>query len=126
MEQITVRFYEETYNKLSEFAQKKKMELAPYIRQLVELGLRIEEMSEQKTEGDNNSDNAIENTLHLHQKLLEKDLTSTYEMIYLIRYILASLPEKSAGDHAKILEGAKTKAKAYVEVLLEQNEEKNV
>src|SRR5687767_14866146 len=113
MERITISFYEEIYEKITQRAQMKRMRVASYVRQLVELGLRIEEMSEQK-QSDNTRPDPVEEALALQQKLLQKEFISSQETLYLVRYILANIPEKNAGDHAKMLEAAKAKAQAVL------------
>lgn len=120
MERISIGFYPEIYTKLEKRADQKKLKLAQYIRQLVELGLRIEEMSEQK-EGDKTDQNPIEKALAFQQKLLQKGFLSSHEALYLVRYMLPHLEEKNSGDHAKMLEAAKVKSQSLLEILIEEN-----
>jgi hypothetical protein len=120
MERITVSFSGETYEKIAKRADTKQMKVAAYVRQLVELGLRIEEMSEQKS-SENQTKDPLEKSLQLLQKLLQKEFTSNQETLYLVRYILTNIAEKNTGDHAKMLDAAKVKAQTILEVILEEN-----
>lgn len=119
MERITIGFYPEIYEKLEERAKQKNLKVSQYVRQLVDLGLRIEEMSEQKSDN-NTSTDPIEKALAFQQKLLQKEFLSSHETLYLVRYLLANSPEKNSGDHSKMLEAAKMKAQSLLEVLNEE------
>lgn len=118
MDRITIAFYPETFAKLTEGAAKKKTSIAHYVRELVDMGLKIEELSAKK-DNEKPDKNAIETLLELQQSLLKKEFIANYESLYLTRYILANLPEKTPGDHQKMLDGAKLKAQSLLEILLE-------
>lgn len=117
MNQIPVGFDKKTEEKLRRNAKAKEMKLAQYIRTLVDIGLQVEEMSERK-ESAKESKDSLMSALEFQQKLLQKGLISSYEILYLTRYILAKLPEDKSGEHNQILDSAQTKAKSLVEGLL--------
>jgi hypothetical protein len=116
MNQIPVRIDKKTEEKLRAQAKEKDMKLSQYIRHLIEIGLRIEEMSKQQ-EQDKPHQNPILDELQLHKKWFQKNLQSSYETLYLTRYLLTHLPEEKTGDHHQFLDQAQTKAKAFVEGL---------
>jgi hypothetical protein len=116
MNQIPVRIDKKTEEKLRTQAKEREMKLSQYIRHLIEIGLKIEEMSKQQEQNKSNH-NPILDELQLHKKWFQKSLQSSYETLYLTRYLLAHLPEEKAGEHHQFLEQAQTKAKALVEGL---------
>jgi len=113
MERITVSFHDELYKTLEKNSEQKKIALAKYVRDLVEIGLRIEEMtaeSDEKKSGLNGLD-AI-------KKMLESDLKATQEILYMTRYIIVNLPNGNAQKHDEIRSEARVRAKAFVEGML--------
>lgn len=119
MNQISITFPKKTKEKLHQNAQQKEIAIAQYIRDLVDIGLRVEEMSAQKkTDGDKPDPLIAE--FDLFKKLLQKDLVSSYEMLYLIRYILTKMPEKTPGEYHTFLDQAETKAQSFVAGLLDK------
>lgn len=116
MKQIPVAFDKNTEEKLRKNSKKKDMKLAQYIRSLVDVGLRVEEISEQNASSEGKSN--LTNELEFHKKLFHKDLLSGYETLYLTRYILSLLPEEKPGEHNKTLDTAKLKAQSFVEGLI--------
>lgn len=119
MKQICITFDDELQEKLRRNAKDKNMKLGQYIRNLVDLGLRVEEMSAQKKTGDDKPDPLI-SELDLFKNLLQKDLVSSYEMLYLIRHILTKMPEKTPGEHRTFSDQAETKAQSFVAGLLDK------
>ncbi len=119
MERITVSLYEEISEKINQRAKAKRLKPAAYTRQLIELGLRIEEMSEQKNE-DQNKEDPIEKALTSLKKLVEKEFLASQESLYLVRYLLANSNEKNSGDNKKMLEQAKLKSQSVLEVYQEE------
>ena len=105
MNRISIGFYPETYTKLEKRAKEKRLTLAEYTRQIVELGLRLEEMSAKK-EGEESNKDPLEQALNFLKKLAKKEFATAQETLYLTRYILGISPEKNQGDHAKMLEAA--------------------
>lgn len=116
MKQIPIGFDKKTEEKLRKNSKERDIKLAQYVRSLVEIGLRVEEMSEQKANKQNAKDELLDELI-FHKKLLQKGLVSNYESLYLIRYILAHLPEDKLGEHNQMLDNAQMKAKSLVEGL---------
>lgn len=46
MERITISLYDEIHEKINSRAKEKRLQVSAYARQLIELGLKIEEMSD--------------------------------------------------------------------------------
>jgi hypothetical protein len=119
MKQICITFDDELQEKLRRNAKEKNTKLGQYIRNLVDLGLRVEEMSAQKkAEGD--KPDPLTEEFALFKKLLQKNLVSSYEMLYLIRHILTKMPEKTPGEHRAFADQAETKAQSFVAGLLDK------
>ncbi len=116
MKQISIGFDKRTEEKLRKNAKERDLKLAHYVRSLVDIGLRVEEMSEQKS-AKKNDEGVLLDELMFHKKLLQKGLLSNYESLYLIRYILAHLPEDKPGEHNQMLDNAQMKAKSLIEGL---------
>lgn len=117
MERITVSFYDEIVQKMTERATKKNISLAQYVRDLVSIGLRVEEMSEQKN-SENDGDDSLQRELDALKKLQRKSLDSSYESLYIVRHILINLLEKDPARHTEILDTAKIKSKSFVDGLV--------
>lgn len=122
MKQIPIAFDKQTEEKLRNNAKIKELKLAQYIRQLVDIGLRVEEIAEKKeSEGNKEEHTEMEKLLETQQTLIQKGLISTYEILYLIRYILTTLPEHELDAHNKIFDQSQIKAKQLVENLFKYN-----
>ncbi len=113
MNQISISFDKPTEEKLRNRAKENDMTVAHYVRRLVDIGLRVEEMSSQEKP---TTDDSTE--LNDLKKLLHKDLISSYEILYLVRYILTKMPEDQTGKHDEILGKVKIKAQSFVEGLI--------
>lgn len=112
MKSITINFYPEIYENLKKHAEDKKISINQYVRSLVDLGLRIEEMSGQPKE------NLPSNGLDILQKIAEKNLISTQEILYLARYIVTHLPQEQVSHHSEMLSQARVRSEGFVEALV--------
>src|SRR5689334_15095393 len=122
MKQIPIGFDKKTEEKLRKNAKERDIALAQYVRNLVDIGLRVEEMSAKKEAGQDDK-NGLEHELEFQKMLLQKGLSVHFETLYLIRYMLAHLPEEQPGDHNKMLDNAQIKSKSMVEKLLHESEQ---
>jgi hypothetical protein len=119
MNQISITFPKKTKEKLYQNAQQKEITIAQYIRDLVDIGLRVEEMSAQK-KIDGDKPEPLMAELDLFKNLLKKDLVSSYEMLYLVRHILTKMPEKTAGELDAFAEEARIRSRSFVDGLFDQ------
>mgnify|MGYP001197131955 FL=1 len=102
------------YDKVEENAKTNNLTISQYLRKLIELGLRVEEMSGEK----NNSDEPpllTAEEAQIYKKVLKKGLTINYEMLQLARHIIIALKEDKAES---ILQASKEKAESFVEGLI--------
>jgi hypothetical protein len=122
MTRLSISFYIDVSNKLHENAAHKQISIAHYVRDLVDIGLRVEEAAAQKKYGDNNHRSEVDELGDL-KKLWENDLSWLLESLYLIRYLIRHLPhseELSPEDKNQtddIISMAKNKAQSYVKGL---------
>lgn len=109
MERINISFPEEIYAKLEARRQKKGgKSLAENVRELVVLGLRIEEAAEKS---DRNQD---ENDMKLLLEMLKKNLIWSMETRLLARFHMENLPNSSKEKMIEILDKCKEKATDHV------------
>jgi len=115
MERICISLPDEMYNLLFDKAQQKKSTVSHYIRHLMDLGLKVEEMSETNTDRNDGSKKELELIIHLLKKVLNAD----FETRILVRYLTANLDVGKEEDHEQMREKAKLKAESLVEGLME-------
>ena len=113
MKRINVTFYDETYAHLEARAKKNgSKSIAEQIRDLVELGLKVEAAAQQN--GGGASD--------LEQKkmldMLKNNLIWSMETRLLARYLVERLPDDDGQKHLDLLEKYKEKANHYVEGMM--------
>ena len=118
MNQISVTFSKKLEGKLRQNAKKKDLSISQYIRELVEIGLQVEEAATKNLTQNSNSE-----TQSSPLDLWENSLTWELESRYLLRFLVeqASLDDKLKAKY--ILDTAKTKAEAFVKGLLKQEAE---
>ena len=117
MKRLCVRLDEKTTNKIQDRANEKALSLSEYIRRLVELGLRIEEMSEKKSDADDQSNEAFSD-LGSSKILWEKELAWTLEMRFILRLLVDKLVfGKTEFDH-NLMQESKIRAEHFVAGLL--------
>jgi hypothetical protein len=119
MNRISITFYEEVFSKLQKYADEKKISIAQFVREMVDIGLRVQEISN-KNDQENKKDMVLEK-LDEMQKLIKNNMISGYENLYLTRYSVLNLPEKSEEELDGVIEKAKIKSKAYIEGLSDKN-----
>lgn len=114
MKRINITFYDETYEKLAARAEKNHSKsIAEQVRELVELALKIEAVSE-------NGDADIHaNTQKNMLAMLKNNLVWSLETRLLARYLVEQLPEDAKQNHLDILEKYREKANDYVEGMLD-------
>jgi len=109
MKRINVSFYPETYEKLEKRMEKNNSKsIASSIRELVDLGLKIEEAAANSNQKNNESD-----FLESFKTLLKNNLIWSMETRLLARHLV----EKNtsfASDNTNILELCKERAANYV------------
>lgn len=111
MKRINVTFYDEIYEKIAARAEKNRSKsIAEQVRELVELGLKIEAASENQ-----NTENQSEQML----SMLKNNLIWSLETRLLARYLVERLPEIDKQNHIEILDKYREKASDYVEGMLD-------
>jgi hypothetical protein len=115
MHKISIRFYNDTFHKLQETSTKKEIPFAQYVRELIEIGLRVEEIS--ANYDDKNKKNNV--NLSTDSKILWKNnLLWSLESLYLIRCLMNDLLPNMSEQY---LNTAKQKAQTSIEVLLRED-----
>src|SRR5690349_5315338 len=105
----------ETYNQLATHAKNKKKKLAHYIREFLEIALKIEEIAAQNDTHNNQAKSELNREDDI-KTLLKTSLRCEVESLYLIRCLTHDLLAKTSAEY---LQTAKQKAEAYVEGLLQ-------
>jgi hypothetical protein len=116
MDRITISFQPETYKKLQDNAENKKITINQYVRDLVDIGLRVEEAAS-KNEGDKNS---VSDKLDDIKDFIKKHMTASYENLYLTRYIVTKAAEKEQEENSTALQKSKDKSTSFVGGLFEE------
>lgn len=123
MQPLTIRLQEEELEKIKQLANHKKIPfLSEYIRSLIQIGLQVEEATEQFAPNSNSQN--ISNTDLLQsndESLWEKMLIWELESRYLIRYLVDRLPEETDGQHRSFIKKAHEKAESHVAQLLKRS-----
>ncbi len=117
MKQLCIRLDEKTTNKIQERANEKALSPSEYIRRLVELGLRIEEMSEKKNEGNDQNIEAFSD-LGSSKMLWEKELAWTLEVRFILRFLVDKLGFSKTEIDSTLMQESKTRAEHFVAGLL--------
>lgn len=113
MKRINVTFYDETYEHLEARAKKNgSKSIAEQIRDLVDLGLKVEAAAQQNGEAER--DFGQEKIL----EMLTSNLVWSLETRLLTRYLVERLPDADKQNHLEVLEKYKEKASHYVEGML--------
>lgn len=114
MKRINVTFYDEIYEKIAARAEKNRSKsIAEQVRELVELGLKIEAVSESQSTESQSLDQE-----HL-LSMLKNNLVWALETRLLARYLVERLPENDKQNHIEILDKYREKASDYVEGMLD-------
>lgn len=75
MKRISITFYDEVCEQLEQKARDKNISLAHYVRQLVELGLKVEAYSEEPKSTESSLDKSVHQLKEELQKMGSKRLT---------------------------------------------------
>jgi len=113
MQRVTISFPEETLKDLEKNAANRGLSLAHYLRELVELGLRLEGVESQLPTPISQASlekTAAEGGVDFCKLPLEWALESRY----LLRYLVDSLVQHSAEKRAAVLSTATEKAQKFV------------
>ena len=117
MSRINVTFYDETYEKLEERMQANGgISIAQCIRELVDLGLKVEESARRNAEDEGKND-VISMLIDLKHQMKD-NLIWLLETRLLARYLVENFPEMEKTDNIKILNQYKEKAITHVEKML--------
>ncbi|CAN5423874.1 hypothetical protein BH10PSE19_BH10PSE19_16320 [soil metagenome] len=119
MNRISITFNDESYAKLQTQAEKKKISLAKYVRELVDIGLQVEEAASQNEDHKKLKKNEIDDLGEL-KELWKNNLIWTLESRYLSRYLVENIVGKEEEAIAKILEKAREKSRSFVAGLLHE------
>jgi hypothetical protein len=124
MPRFTMTFYANEFDQLQINATQKQIPIAQYVRDLVAIGLRVEDAAAKKTQDDNTKKSEIDELGDV-KKLWESDLSWLLESLYLTRYLVrhlmhnANLSLEDNQSHLDdIINRAKDKAQSYVNGLL--------
>jgi predicted CopG family antitoxin len=110
MKRINVTFFEETYEKLEERMKKNgDKSIANSIRELVDLGLKIEEAA-RKNQGNHGAEEDSRELI----AMLKKNLIWSLETMFLARHMVSGMPVNKAAGETNILEACKDRASNYV------------
>lgn len=120
MNRTSISFPDEIYAKLQKQAKEKKISIAKHIRNLIDIGFRVEEMSSKSTH--ENDQQSIQEQLDSIKDLVKKIMVPGFESLYLTRYIVSNMPEKNTGINEKMLENSRIKAASFVEGLIENSQ----
>jgi len=116
MPRISATLDTETFNKIKTNSKSKKKTVSEYIRELIEIGLKIEEISTQNEANNGVSKNEFDMD-DMIKTILKISLRCGVESLSLIRCLVDGLlPEKST----EYLSIAKQKSEIYVEGLLKE------
>lgn len=116
MERINISFSEEVYEKLEARQQRKNQKsLAEGVRELVDLGLRIEEAAEK------DSNNEDENDTKMLREMLKNNLIWSMETRLLTRFLVENFSDNDKDKVLEILDKYKEKATDHVKGLLRED-----
>ena len=117
MNRINVTFYDETYEKLEQRMKNKSIKsIAHCIRELVDLGLKIEEAASKNDE--NQGEDEVMDMLIDLKKQLKNNLVWSLETRLLSRYLVENISEDDQDKKLAILEKYKKKANQHIEKML--------
>lgn len=118
---INVTFYDETYEKIEERMTINKVKsIAHCIRELVDLGLKVEESMKKNTDNPGKND-AITMLADLKNQM-KINLTWLVETRLLARYMVENFPDSERADNVEILKKYKETAILHVEKILLEEE----
>lgn len=121
MKRINITFYDETLEKLKVRTDEKRCgSIANSVRELVDLGLRIEEAAEQKGRGESESDG-----LSIMINLMKSNVRWTLETLLITRLAIEELVESTGKNPSELLENCKEKAMLHVQKIFSGAGEKN-
>lgn len=121
MNRISITFYEEIMDKLEERKQKKGLSsIAQCVRELVELGLKIEEAASNKN-GEEDTINEELQAINELKKLLKNNMNWAMETRLLSRFLVENMPNSDKENNVEVLEKYKEKATAHVSGLLNED-----
>ncbi len=120
MEQrITITFYEETCEKIKERTQIKGLaSIAQCIRELVDLALKFEEITEKSN--DKNNENDLLSLLAELKNLLKNNLNWSLETRFLSRFLIENHPNVTKEKQVEVLQKYKDRAHDLVNGLLQE------
>ena len=119
MERMTITFYEEVYQKLKNRSEKRgQIPIAQSVRELLDIGFRVEEASEKNEENGNGSD--LMESLSDIKNLLKNNLNWSLETRLLQRLLIEKNPHLDEEESKKILAEFKEAAVNHVDELIEK------
>lgn len=118
MRRINMTFPDSYFVQLQENAAKKGVSVVQYLRNLVGIGLQVEEATTQQTATSSTKNNAL-SCLSDTKSLGKNMLPPVLESLYLIRYLVDSLDHQPTKEREDMLNRAKEKAQSLGTALLE-------
>ena len=120
MRKLTIKLDEDLFQKLSKRSNKKGDQmLSQSARELIQLGLRVEESTE--SIHNNNDENALEKLSFYLKNLLQTHMTWVLETKFLAQFLVENKCGEGANKSLEFMDKAKEKAKSYVNELMEKD-----
>lgn len=113
MKQFCIRLDDKTYEAIMKKSKDKALKPSEYIRRLVDIGLRIESMSEEKLSKNGDNENRFLD-LGDSKILWEKELSWTLEMRFLIRLLADKILYGKSQSDENLLHESKVRAENFV------------
>jgi hypothetical protein len=122
MKRTTVTFYDEIYQNLESRAQEKGLQsIAQCVRELVDLGMKIEKAAFKSNEKEEGMD-VLQAILEL-KNLLKNNLNWSLETRLLTRFLVENHPDSNKEKKVEILEKYKESANNHVKELVGDEDE---
>lgn len=122
MRRISVSFYDEIYEKMEKRSSKKNLaSVAQSIRELVDLGLKVEEAATDSSE--DNEENSLSALLSEIKNLLKNNLIWSLETRLLSRFLVENTSEVESAKAIEVLGKYKEKAQNMINGMLHELED---
>lgn len=114
MSRVTITLSDDLFNKIDDIRQKKRLSSAAQcIRELIELALRIEEVSKNSAAAKDKASEELKAILEV-KELLKNNMIWSMEARFLSRALISNTPSLDRNQANEIFEKCKSKATAHV------------
>jgi len=118
MKRLNIRFYDDIYEKLEVRTKEKNCgSVVQSVRELVDLGFKIEESAKQ-----NNGDEARSDGLTFLVDVMKSNLKWSLETLLIIRFMMNQLSEDNQLDTEELLKKCKEQALSHVKKIFPETE----